>query len=530
MQNLSRRKFIGLSAMSMAAASGSSVIGLSSCNKEHVTPGEVYTEALVIGSGFGGAVAALRLGEKGVQTIVLEMGRQWDVQPDKNVFSSQLNPDKRAWWLSTESKLPLDKLKFSWPGIHIGVLDQVEYPGMNIYRGNCVGGGSVVYGNMTVQPTREMFNRFMPGIPFDEMDNIYYPRVQAMIQAYTAPVDVQNSEYFRYNRVSKEHAERAGMTTMYIPSATDFNILRGEINGTAKKCYTRGDVIYGINNGGKNSLDRNYLPAALGTGHVQIHSQHRAKSIRARSNAQYEVLVERIDERGSVVETKSYACKYLFINAGVIGTMELLLSARENGTLPDLSPEVGKYWGYNGNVMMMRKNIREATGTLQANPPIMATLNIDNPVTPLLAEHTPFPLGIETHSLLSLAVTYNETFGEWKYDKVSGKTSLHYPESGKQQTIDAGSQYVKRLNDANGGDLDTFWFDGGFSSSFTYHPLGGAVLGKASDHFGRLKGYNNLYCLDGSMIPGNTVSNPSWTIAALAERAMDTILAEDFGG
>jgi cholesterol oxidase len=61
------------------------------------------------------------------------------------------------------------------------------------------------------------------------------------------------------------------------------------------------------------------------------------------------------------------------------------------------------------------------------------------------------------------------------------------------------------------------------------HPLGGAVLGLASDIFGRLKGYNNLYCLDGSMIPGFTsCANPALTIAALAERNMETILSEDF--
>jgi len=524
----SRRKFLGLSAMSLAAASGSAVIGLSSCKKENIYPGDVYTDALVIGSGFGGAVAALRLGEKGVSTIVLEMGKHWEIQDNKNVFSPLMNPDKRSSWLKTENIMPLENLKFNWGEKYIGVLDRVDYANMNIYRGNGVGGGSLVYGAMTVKTPGTLFSRILPDISYDELDSVYYPRVLNMLQAWTAPESIQDSEYFRYNRVSKLHSEKAGFTTTMINSAIDFNVLQGEIDGTIKKSLTKGDVIYGVNNGGKNSLDRNYLPAAIGTGHVQIHAQHRAKSIRVLSSGLYDVVVEEINEQAVAIATKTYTCKYLFLNAGVIGSMELLLRARENGTLPDLSPEVGKHWGWNGNVMGMRKNIAEETGTQQANPPIMASGFLDNPIAPMLTEHAPFPIGLETHSLLSLSVTYNETFGEWQYRADTDSIDLLYPESGKAQSVDAVQLYMDRLNEANGGEIDTNWLKGGLTSHFTYHPLGGAVLGKASDLFGRLKGYTNLYCLDGSMIPGNAVANPSLLIAALAERAMDDILAKDF--
>ena len=95
----------------------------------------------------------------------------------------------------------------------------------------------------------------------------------------------------------------------------------------------------------------------------------------------------------------------------------------------------------------------------------------------------------------------------------------------------AMKSFVDRLNAANGGTLEQFWyFNGkGYGDDFTYHPLGGAVYGLASDTTGRLKGYSNLYCLDGAAMPGfSCCANPALTIAALAERNMEKILAEDF--
>ena len=65
------------------------------------------------------------------------------------------------------------------------------------------------------------------------------------------------------------------------------------------------------------------------------------------------------------------------------------------------------------------------------------------------------------------------------------------------------------------------------NSTTTAHPLGGAVLGKACDEYGRVFGYQGLYVVDGSLIPGSTAcTNPSLTIAALAERCMDKIITE----
>jgi cholesterol oxidase len=66
-----------------------------------------------------------------------------------------------------------------------------------------------------------------------------------------------------------------------------------------------------------------------------------------------------------------------------------------------------------------------------------------------------------------------------------------------------------------------------FADDFCYHPLGGCVLGQATDNYGRVKGYSKLYITDGSLVPGSIGVNPFVTITALAERTMTRVLAED---
>ena len=157
--------------------------------------------------------------------------------------------------------------------------------------------------------------------------------------------------------------------------------------------------------------------------------------------------------------------------------------------------------------------------------------DLNNPVAPLLAEQAPFPIGLELRQLLTLAITKNPERGYFTYNPSTEKAELHFDSAQMEISRRAMESFVDRLNATNGGVLDrTFYFGGhGFGDDFTYHPLGGAVLGLASDYYGRLKGHSNLYCMDGSMIPGfSCCANPALTIAALAERNMETVLKEDF--
>ena len=71
-------------------------------------------------------------------------------------------------------------------------------------------------------------------------------------------------------------------------------------------------------------------------------------------------------------------------------------------------------------------------------------------------------------------------------------------------------------------------FNSGVGQDICYHPLGGCVLGKATDQYGRVKGVDNLYVIDGSLIPGTIGVNPFLTITALSEYCMEHIIEEDF--
>jgi cholesterol oxidase len=86
-----------------------------------------------------------------------------------------------------------------------------------------------------------------------------------------------------------------------------------------------------------------------------------------------------------------------------------------------------------------------------------------------------------------------------------------------------------RINRATGTTYRRDLFGGNreFAADFCYHPLGGCVLGKATDDYGRVRGYRNLYVTDGSLIPGSIGVNPFVTITALAERNIAKVLATD---
>ena len=89
---------------------------------------------------------------------------------------------------------------------------------------------------------------------------------------------------------------------------------------------------------------------------------------------------------------------------------------------------------------------------------------------------------------------------------------------------------MKELNRVNGGIISPL-IGGlkGYNDSACYHPLGGAVMGKACDLYGRVKNYPRLYVNDGALLPGSTCcANPVFTIAAIAERNMEHILSTDF--
>jgi cholesterol oxidase len=535
-RQLTRRHILGMAALQTAAALGFTRVGLGSAHAAEPDAAD-SAPAVVVGSGYGGAVAALRLGQAGIRTLVLEMGGLWNTPgPDGKVFCSTSAPDHRSMWFRTRTEAPL--ATFLWLdvvnrdiGLHPGVLDRVHFANMSVYVGRGVGGGSLVNGGMAVTPPASYFAEQFPTVDVTEMYRTYFPRARSMLGVNSVdPAWFESTDWYRFTRVSRAHAQKAGLRTTFVPNVYDFGYMQREAAGTATKSALAGEVIYG-NNHGKRSLDKTYLAAALGTGNVTVHTLEKVRAISRAPDGTYVLTADRIDTTGKVVETKQYGCTYLFLGGGSLGTSELLVRARETGTLPALDASVGAGWGTNGNVMLGRANhLWDTVGAHQSTMPVMGIDDWANTANPVFAEIAPLPTGLEHWVSLYLAITKNPQRASFTYDSATGGVRLGWTAAQSAVSVAMAKKLFDRINAANATIYRYDLFGSSskvFADDFTYHPLGGCVLGRATDDYGRVKGCPRLYVVDGSLVPGSIGVNPFVTITALAERTMARVLAED---
>ncbi|MFF3121039.1 GMC oxidoreductase [Streptomyces sp. NPDC057908] len=535
-KSVSRRRFI---------AGTSSILGAVAL-VGHATPAQAkavstaapvnsgtHVPVLVIGTGYGGSVAALRLAQAGVDVHMIEMGMAWDTPgPDGKIFANTTQPDNRSYWLRTKTKQPLSNF-LGFPidkdiSRYTGILDAEEFGGITVYQGRGVGGGSLVNGGMAVTPKRENFGAILPSVNADEMYGIYYPRANAGLGVNTIdPAWFETAECYQYARVGRKQAQRSGFPFVFVPTVYDWDYMKQEAAGTVPRSALDGEILYG-NNYGKKSLPKTYIAQIKATGKVTISPLHKVTSVAPAAGGGYTVVIDQIDTNGDTTATKSVTADKVFFAAGSVGTSKLLVTLKATGALPRLNDQIGKGWGDNGNVMCGRANhLWDPTGSVQASIP---TGGIDNWATGgAFAEVAPLPTGIETYASFYLAITKNPNRAEFSWNAATGKVDLSWQTSWKQPSIDAAKTIFDKINKAEGTiyRTDLFGTYKIWGDHLTYHPLGGAVLNKATDNYGRLHGYSGLYVIDGSLIPGNTSVNPFVTITALAERNIEEIIAAD---
>ncbi|MFI6098058.1 GMC oxidoreductase [Lentzea sp. NPDC051213] len=531
----SRRSFIaGTGSILGAVALG----GLGSAAQAAVPASTSITDAavvpaLVIGTGYGGAVAALRLAQAGVDVHMIEMGMAWDTPgPDGKIFANTTTPDQRSFWLRTKTKQPLSNF-LGFPidkaiPRYTGILDAEEFSGITVYQGRGVGGGSLVNGGMAVTPKREHFGDVLPTVNPDEMYNVYYPRANAELGVgLIDPAWFDTTECYQYARVGRKHAQRSGFPFVFVPTVYDWNYMKQEAAGTVPKSALIGEILYG-NNYGKKSLQKTYLAKVRATGRVTISALHKVTSVMPASGGGFTVTIDQLNTNGDPVATKTVTAAKVFFAAGSVGTSKLLVKLKATGALPNLNGEVGKGWGDNGNVMCGRANhMWDPTGKLQSSIP---TLGIDNwAAGGAFAEVAPLPTGIETYASFYLSITKTPNRAEFSWNAAAGKVDLNWQTAWKQVSINAAKTIFEKINAKEGTiyRTDLFGVYKIWGDHLTYHPLGGALLTKATDNYGRLHGYPGLYVIDGSLIPGSTVVNPFVTITALAERNIEKIIATD---
>ena len=513
---LSRRTFLG------GATAAAIALTLTAVPRARAAVTEERHRAVVVGSGFGGAITALHLGRAGVSTLVLERGIRWPTGPNAETFPHMLQPDRRMSWLS-----PVPVMTGTPPvptDLFTGLIERIRGNGMDILCGAGVGGSSLPYHGMTLQPDGDRFAESVSSaIDYDRLDADHYRRVARTLRLATIPDDVLGHERYRSSRQFLDRAGAEGFETFRVPMPIDWDYARRELTGELKPSYTTGDVIYGVNNGGKFSVDVTYLAQAEATGRVRVEPLHRVNDIERAADGTWITHVDRIHTDGTVLERKRIVSDALFLGGGSAGTTRLLMKAHGKGLIPDLPDAVGTGWGNNGDRVFSVTTPMLSPGAFQGGPACVGMRDHTDPAGALMivTGPVPFPADLGTTSVIGLGVVRG--LGRWHYDPARDDAVLNWDQAYDRDLTRAIETRIRRIAgpaavmiDVNAVDVNTF------------HPLGGAPMGTVCDDAGRVHGQRGLYVVDGARIPGSTgACNPSMTIAALAEFGGDDIVARD---
>ncbi|GAA3954709.1 GMC oxidoreductase [Gordonia caeni] len=521
---LNRRSFLAGSAAAGAAALAMPAAAASGRPARVRLTRETH-RAVVIGSGFGGGVAALRLTRAGVPILLLERGREWCTGPNASTFPSVASPDKRALWHRSAPQLFGRPLSVD---PYVGLVDAVVGENMTALAPAGLGGGSLIYQGMSLQPSQAVFEEHLPAaLDWPTLDRVHYPRVARMLGLAVAPDSLVRRPEYQAARTFAARARRAGKPVSKIPMPIDWNYALAELRGEMRPAYTDGSGALGVNNGGKHSVDVTYLKQARATGRLTVATQHEVTDVGRGPDGRWVVHVNRTDLHGRILERKVLTTPTLIMSAGSVHTTRLLVRAKASGAIADLPDGIGSGWGTNADRIYTWTAPDADFGEKQGGPVVYGSLNWADP----RSAHTVIqasipPLGPDLHTTMMVGFGVSGDRGRFVYDSARQEAVLRWPAGGDRgvqwrhihptATAIAGPGSV--LGDSN-AVLNTTW-----------HSLGGACMKTVCDLSGRVHGQRGLYVIDGALIPGTTAAcNPSMTVAAVAERALDDLVANDVG-
>ena len=515
-------------------------------------------DAIIIGSGFGGAITACRLAEKGMKVLILERGRRWDPKDYPRKAGD-------AWLFSN-----------SEPARHNGWLDLRFFAHMAVTQAAGVGGGSLAYSSVALEATPSLFQNGWPAeITYDELKP-YYDKVAQVMDLHVLP-DGQLTQRFKLAREAAGklgHADRFAKVPLAVSFSPDWNYqLNDPVNPKHSKTFTNahgqqqgtcvhlGNCDIGCDVRAKNTLDLNYIPRAEQRG-AEVRPLHIVRAIEVRDGG-YRVAFQHI-VRGRLVEGAETSARVL-VAAGSLGSTELLLRCRdEHRTLPALSRRLGYHWSANANVLSMAaysgsdrvqqsvgpsissamdfmdasdhhqrfvieddgfpglmlnslRAARDAGGSMAQGGSLLeeieAHLGVDDPLKNLMVW-----LGAGVDAADGQLVLKRPWF--WPWQRV---LDLQWTPQHSEGVIEAILAKHASVSAATGGRLSPPLSWQLFKNLVTLHPLGGCKMGATPEtgvvnHLGQVFGYRDLYVVDGSILPTAVGRNPSHTIAALAER------------
>jgi len=375
-------------------------------------------------------------------------------------------------------------------------------------------------------PTPTQVRAAFPDVDPSEFLGTYIERAKNMLRISYRDMDwFEQAPCFQYARVGRQYAAAAGYGVDYNGSAYSFDYLRKEEVGEVPRSALDFEQQYGNNYGRFGSVDQTYIAAALATGKVALKPLTEVTDIRRERSGEWVVSTREIDRWGNEVALHEIGCDQLHLNAGVLGTTKLLLRARDTGALADLSDDIGRGYGNNGDVMVghMLKD-SDPAGIEQS---LMGMINLDgrdDPDNPVYASMFSIPLPVETHALGYYVMVKTGDRADITYDRASDSISIDWPERHTDHLTQRARAVFDKVTQANGVDYRDDLFKGKVFAPNTVHPMGGCVRGVATDGYGRVKGYDKLYVNDASLLPGYLGCNPFMSITALAERNIEAIL------
>ncbi len=536
MQDLSRRTFLGTALGVAVGAVGAGLFERASRHNEAVV--RRHYDAIVVGSGYGGGVSALRLGQAGVRTLILEIGRLWNTpDTDGRRFTRMLPADTRAGWFTDvpPSLVPsfrgvsMAQVAAHTPStqpVQAGICDKSPHGAHDIFRGVGVGGGSLVNAAIAAIPTVDQVRAAFPDIDPGRFLGTYTQRAGDMLRINHRDMDwFERTPWYQYARVGRKYAAAAGYGVDYNGSAYSFDYMRREEAGEVPRSALDFEQQFGNNHGRAGSVDQTYIAAALATGNVTLQPLTEVTGIRREPDGEYVVSIREIDRWGHEVAADELGCDQLHLNAGVLGTTQILLRARDTGVMPDLSDEIGRGYGNNGDVMTAHMLAdSDPAGTEQS---LLGMINIDgrnDPVNPVYASMFSIPLPVETYMLGYYVMVKTGDRADITYDRATDGVTVNWSAAHTDHVVERAKAVFDRITSANGVEYRDDIFEGKVFAPNTVHPLGGCVRGKATDLFGRVNGYDNLYVNDASLIPGYLGCNPFMSITALAEHNIEGVL------
>ena len=515
-------------------------------------------DVVIIGSGFGGAVAACRLTADGREVVVLERGRDWSISKTPQRLCDYVYSSRMPQWFN------------GW--LDIRFLDQ-----MVVATGAGVGGGSLIYANVCVDAPALVFRSGWPSEITAEGMQPYYAAVSEMLNPQTIPAGQFNPRMNLLNRA----AGRLGTGARYqpLPLAVTFDRSAPDMNGkpwgspdayAPKTCVHCGNCVVGCEHDAKNTLDKNYLKIARDKG-ATIRPLSMVTHIEHEPSEAWRV--HYLDIKGHRRRKRQIIGKIVILAAGSLGSTEILLRSRDEfRTLKNLPRALGKGWSSNGDFLTLAcykdKHVLEPTKGPTIGGVIDFLDGVDLPGDNMIGFDG--RIYVEDGGLPNLGAHLLKSWEDRGgirgrlFQRASDLTDFSHMIPWFGQSIDGADgefslqspfRFWRARTQLNWnpqrsvGALDTFndihvamtlATKGSPIPLFTWkrlrmlatpHPLGGCNMAAAAgagvtNHMGEVFGYDNLFVMDGSVIPRAIGRNPSKTIAAVAERSCEKLLEE----